>query len=55
MTLEQSSDGPPDERFRRMWRYYLLGSAGTFQADHSQLWQILFTKQGSRSAVTVAR
>jgi cyclopropane-fatty-acyl-phospholipid synthase len=50
-----SDDGAPDESFRRMWRYYLLGCAGTFQADHSQLWQVLFSKQGGRSAVTVVR
>jgi cyclopropane-fatty-acyl-phospholipid synthase len=35
-----------DERFRRMWRYYLLSSAGSFRADDNQLWQILFSKPG---------
>lgn len=35
-----------DERFRRMWRYFLLSSAGGFRARDSQLWQIVMTKPG---------
>lgn len=35
-----------DERFYRMWRYYLLTSAATFRARLTQLWQIVFTKNG---------
>lgn len=35
------------ERFRRMWRYYLLSSAGGFRARHLQLWQIVFTRRGT--------
>ncbi len=35
-----------DERFRRMWNYYLLCCAGSFQARNSQLWQIVFSKGG---------
>ena len=35
-----------DERFRRMWRYYLLASAGSFRARKNQLWQIVLSKQG---------
>ena len=35
-----------DERFRRMWRYYLLSCAGTFRARHNQLWQIVLSKDG---------
>ena len=35
-----------DERFRRMWRFYLLGSAGRFRAREFQLWQIVMAKQG---------
>jgi len=34
------------ERFYRMWRYYLLSSAGGFRARHSQLWQVVFTRIG---------
>jgi cyclopropane-fatty-acyl-phospholipid synthase len=35
-----------DERFYRMWQYYLLSCAGGFRARHSQLWQIIFSKHG---------
>ncbi|MBS3752825.1 MAG: cyclopropane fatty acyl phospholipid synthase [Anaerolineales bacterium] len=35
-----------DERFYRMWRYYLLSSAGGFRARSSQLWQVVFTRIG---------
>jgi len=35
-----------DQRFYRMWRYYLLSSAGGFRARHSQLWQVVFTRIG---------
>ena len=35
-----------DERFYRMWRYYLLSSAGGFRARNSQLWQVVFTRIG---------
>lgn len=33
------------ERFRRMWRFYLLSSAASFRARHIQLWQITMTKE----------
>jgi len=36
-----------DERFHRMWRFYLLSSAGAFRARNNQLWQIVFTRQGT--------
>lgn len=35
-----------DERFYRMWNYYLLSCAGGFRARASQLWQIVFSKGG---------
>ncbi len=31
------------DRFYRMWRYYLLASAGGFRARDTQLWQIVMT------------
>jgi len=37
-----------NERFRRMWHFYLLGSAGTFRSRRSQLWQIVMTKTGTK-------
>jgi cyclopropane-fatty-acyl-phospholipid synthase len=35
-----------DERFYRMWRFYLLSSAGGFRSRKSQLWQVVFTRIG---------
>jgi cyclopropane-fatty-acyl-phospholipid synthase len=35
-----------DERFRRMWRYYLLSLAGAFRARKIHLWQMVMSKQG---------
>ncbi|TMR68747.1 class I SAM-dependent methyltransferase, partial [Streptococcus pseudopneumoniae] len=34
------------ERFYRMWKYYLLLSAGSFRARTNQLWQIVLSKDG---------
>ena len=33
-----------DERFYRMWVYYLLSCAGTFRARELQLWQVVLAK-----------
>lgn len=33
-----------DERFRRMWHYYLLTSAAGFRARSTHLWQIVFRR-----------
>ncbi len=35
-----------DERFYRMWTYYLLLSASSFRSRRNQLWQIVFSKKG---------
>jgi cyclopropane-fatty-acyl-phospholipid synthase len=35
-----------DERFRRMWRYYLLTCAGGFRARSLQLWQVVMRREG---------
>lgn len=35
-----------DEKFYRMWRYYLLSCAGSFRARKNQLWQIVLSKKG---------
>ena len=35
-----------NERFHRMWRYYLLSCAGSFRARKNQLWQIVLSKDG---------
>ena len=34
------------ERFRRMWRYYLLSCAGSFRARKNQLWQVVLAPRG---------
>lgn len=34
-----------DERFYRMWKYYLLSCAGFFKARQGQLWQIVLSKR----------
>jgi cyclopropane-fatty-acyl-phospholipid synthase len=36
-----------DERFKRMWEYYLLSCAGGFRARYIQLWQFVLTKYGT--------
>ncbi len=35
-----------DERFFRMWTYYLLMCAGSFRAKRNLLWQIVLAKKG---------
>ncbi|PIE01447.1 MAG: cyclopropane-fatty-acyl-phospholipid synthase [Acidobacteria bacterium] len=35
-----------DERFFRMWTYYLLVSAASFRARKNQLWQVVLSKRG---------
>ena len=37
-----------DDRFKRMWDYYLLTCAGSFRSGKNQLWQIVFSKINSR-------
>lgn len=34
------------ERFRRMWRYYLMACAGAFRARDNQLWQLVLSPRG---------
>ncbi len=35
-----------DDKFYRMWNYYLLSCAGSFRARKNQLWQIVLSKGG---------
>ena len=37
-----------DERFKRMWEYYLQSCRGAFLARDIQVWQIVFTRPGSQ-------
>lgn len=44
-----------NEKFKKMWEYYLLASAGNFRAGRSQLWQIVFSKEGEQRGYTSVR
>jgi cyclopropane-fatty-acyl-phospholipid synthase len=44
-----------DERFRRMWRYYLSVSAGVFRSRRDQLWQITLSPNGVPGGYRVPR
>jgi cyclopropane-fatty-acyl-phospholipid synthase len=44
-----------DERFHRMWNYYLLSCAGGFRARNMQLWQIVLSKDGVPGGYTSVR
>lgn len=44
-----------NERFHRMWKYYLLACAGTFRARKNQLWQIVFSKNGVKGGYKSVR
>ena len=35
-----------DDRFYRMWRYFLLTNAGAFRSRRLQLWQLVFSPEG---------
>ncbi len=35
-----------DERFQRMWRFYLSVSMASFRSRHSQLWQLVLSPRG---------
>lgn len=44
-----------DEKFFRMWSYYLLMCAGAFRARKNQLWQIVLSKKGVRGGYVSIR
>lgn len=44
-----------DERFYRMWKYYLMISAGFFRARKTQLWQIVLSPRGVQGGYTSIR
>ena len=47
--------GKYGERFHRMWKYYLLVSAGMFRARYIHLWQIVYSKKGVVGGYTSVR
>jgi cyclopropane-fatty-acyl-phospholipid synthase len=44
-----------DDRFYRMWSYYLLSCAGAFRARNIQLWQVVLSKKGVLGGYRSAR
>ncbi len=40
-----------DEKFRRMWNYYLLSCKAAFDVEDLLLWQIVMSKMGMRDSV----
>lgn len=44
-----------DERFKRMWDFYLLACAGMFRARQLQLWQVVMRKIGPSDTYIGAR
>ena len=46
--IEASWDALPayDERFRRMWRFYLAASMAVFRTRRAQLWQLVLSPRG---------
>lgn len=44
-----------DERFFRMWKYYLLSCAGAFRARANQLWQVVLSPRGVPGGYRIAR
>jgi len=44
-----------DERFYRMWKFYLHACAGMFRARQGQLWQMVLTKRTHRATYRSVR
>jgi cyclopropane-fatty-acyl-phospholipid synthase len=44
-----------DERFRRMWRFYLSASMASFRARRIQLWQVVLSPHGVRGGYAEQR
>jgi len=44
-----------DERFKRMWEYFLLSCAGGFRSRYNHVWQIVFSKKGIGGGYTSIR
>jgi len=51
----QSIGFSQEDRFYRIWKYYLLSFAGAFEARNIQVWQILLSKKGMRGPVNILR
>ena len=47
--------GMYDDRFYRMWAYFLPSSAGAFRARSIQVWQIVLSKKGLAGGYQIVR
>jgi cyclopropane-fatty-acyl-phospholipid synthase len=47
--------GNYDERFYRMWKYYLLSCAGLFRSRCQQVWQVVLSKKGVAGGYSLIR
>ena len=45
------TERPFDERFRRMWNYYLLSCKAAFEVEELHLWHLVMTRRGSGRGV----
>lgn len=45
------ADHPFDERFRRMWNYYLMTCKAAFEVEELHLWHLVMTRRGSGRGV----
>jgi cyclopropane-fatty-acyl-phospholipid synthase len=46
---------PEQERFYRMWKYYLLCCAGAFRSRTLQVWQFVLSTKGVPEGYQTAR
>ena len=44
-----------DDRFYRMWKYFLLTQSGAFRSRRNHLWQIVYSKYGVQGGYTSIR
>jgi len=44
-----------DDRFYKMWKFYLLSCAGMFRSREPQLWQMVFSKNGVLGGYNLTR
>lgn len=52
-TIRATDPEKYNDRFKRMWNYYLLSCAGGFRTRNIQLWQFVFSKKGVRGGYTI--
>ena len=44
-----------DDRFYRMWRFFLMTAAGSFTARRIHLWQVVYSKDGVENGYEAIR